>query len=146
MAKKTNVIPFETTSAQAKPFVDVVMAAKGMWDHVIEMGLATPEDLRYQFTRAARKEVAQKLAAEGMSTREIAKVTGASPSQVSRDLRESSVPNGTSSVPNGTDDDIKDATVDERLAAARAKMATDLPGLRKAVTAWWDSVYVQGRK
>lgn len=29
---------------------------------------------------------------------------------------------------------------------SKAKMATDLPGLRKAVTAWWDSVYVQGRK
>jgi phage N-6-adenine-methyltransferase len=101
MAKKSNVIPFETTSPQAKPFVDVVLAAKGMWDHVIELGLATPEDLRYQFTKAARKEAAQKLAAEGYSTREIAEVTGASQRQIARDLSE---PNGSSSEPNGSGD------------------------------------------
>jgi ParB family chromosome partitioning protein len=93
MAKKSNVLPFETASqttpaVNAKPFVNVVLAAKGMWDHVLDLGLATPAHLRYQFAKAARKEAAKKLAAQGHSTREIAEITGANHSTIVRDLKE----------------------------------------------------------
>lgn len=83
----------------AKPTIDLLLATKAIVDRDIAQGFVTPEQLRYQFTRAARKEAAQKLAAEGMSTRQIAEVTGASQRQIARDISE---PNGSNPEPNGS--------------------------------------------
>jgi predicted transcriptional regulator len=50
--------------------------------------------------RKVRKEAAKKLKEEGLTNRQIAKLTGASPQTIGRGL--AAVPNGTENVPNGT--------------------------------------------
>lgn len=68
----------------AKAYVDVVLAAKGMGDVLLGEGVITEDQVR--FTIEARKQRAKELSDKGLSTRQIAEVTGGSQTQVRRDL------------------------------------------------------------
>lgn len=74
-----------------KATIDLLQATKAIVERDLGLGFVTPERLR--FTIQARKETAKELSAKGMSTRQIAEVTGTSHTQVQRDL-EHNVPDG----------------------------------------------------
>lgn len=67
-----------------KPTLALLKATYDIVERDVGLGLITEQDMR--FTIEARKETAKRLAANGMSQRQIAKATGVSKTQVIRDL------------------------------------------------------------
>lgn len=67
-----------------KPTIDLLLATKAVVERDLAHGFITEQRLR--FTIEARKRETKKLSEQGLSTREIAKVTGASQTQVVRDI------------------------------------------------------------
>ena len=97
---------------------NVIAAVSAQVRHLVDVGLVEPDKLR--LTIEARGETAKKLAASGMSTREIAAELGVSQSSVMRDLNH----NGSNSEPERfTDrDERREAAIlgNEALAAVEA--------------------------
>lgn len=97
LAKEIDNTP---TPDVTKEMTDIILAAKRMCDRLGDEGLIDPDRIRYSImAREDRKAVAKDLAGKGMSTRQIAQVTGASQSTVARDVAE---PNDSKSEPNGS--------------------------------------------
>jgi hypothetical protein len=71
----------------------------------VEMGVVELDQIRHVLTLEARKKTAKELAAQGLSTRQIAAVTGTSQRTIARDIAEpdgsKSEPSGSKSVPGG---------------------------------------------
>lgn len=83
-----------------KEMTDVVLAAKRMFDRLGKEGLIDPDKIRYSImARDDRKAITKNLADKGLSTRQIAQVTGASQTSVVRDLAE---PKGSKAEPNAS--------------------------------------------
>lgn len=80
-----------------KADVDLLQATYNIIERDVELGLIEPTRLR--FTIEARKKAAKELAAKGMSHRQIAKVVGASHTQIRRDLSGTNVPENGTNVP-----------------------------------------------
>ena len=79
----------------AKGWAKHMLSMKEMGETLIDLGVVEVDDLQFQLTKMdakSRKEVACKLSEKGLSTREIARITGAGLATIHRDL---SVPNGT---------------------------------------------------
>jgi N6-adenosine-specific RNA methylase IME4 len=104
------------TEDLGKATIDLLQATKAIVERDLGLGFVTPERLR--FTIEARKQVAKELAAKGMSTRQIAEVTGAGKSSIARDL---TVPDGTETVPDGTPGPLEQSR--KREAALREQLA-----------------------
>src|SRR5260370_40523796 len=80
---------------QAQVTVDLLIATKAVVERDVGLGIVTENQLR--LTIEARKEKAKELKDKGLSTRQIAKVTGASQRTIARDVSE---PNGSKREPN----------------------------------------------
>jgi ParB family chromosome partitioning protein len=78
--------------------IDLLRATKAIVDRDVGLGFVTQERLRYGIVD--RKRAAAELSERGMSSREIAEITGASPSSIQRDLRESSASNDAENASN----------------------------------------------
>jgi hypothetical protein len=74
----------------SKVTADVIRAAMALAQRDVDLGLITIEQIedikRTRFAPVERKKIAEALSAQGMSNRQIAKVTGASPKTIDRDL------------------------------------------------------------
>jgi len=89
-------------------------ADKGCKDNRVTV----PKDERPDIWQAANFS-SESVAAEGLSTREIAALTGSSKSSIARDL---AVPDGTEIVPDGTDNDAESARLEpEAIAGTTAQ-------------------------
>src|SRR5260370_33029356 len=74
---------------QAQVTVDLLIATKAVVERDVGLGIVTENQLR--LTIEARKEKAKELRDKGLSTRQIAKVTGASQRTIARDVSEPNV-------------------------------------------------------
>jgi hypothetical protein len=86
---------------RSKVTADVIRAAMALAQRDVDLGLITVEQIesipRTRFAPVERKKIAEALSAQGVSHRGIAKVTGASPKTIDRDL---SASNGAKSASN----------------------------------------------
>lgn len=78
--------------SHSKETIEVVRAALALAQRDVDLGLVTLAEIeaipRTRFAPVERKKIAEALSAQGASTRQIAKVTGADQKTISRDLRE----------------------------------------------------------
>jgi N6-adenosine-specific RNA methylase IME4/Trp operon repressor len=116
----------------SKPTIDLLLATKAVVERDLRLGLVIEDQLR--FTVEARKQIARKLSDEGLSTREIAEVTGASFNTIARDLR---VSDDTESVSNDTlTKSERRAEKETALAAKQAALPTKRYGVILADPEW----------
>jgi hypothetical protein len=87
----------------SKVTADVIRAAMALAERDVDLGLITIEQIedikRTRFAPVERKKIAEALSAQGMSNRQIAKVTGATHTTINRDLGGTNVPESGTNVP-----------------------------------------------
>lgn len=105
-------------AANAKPMIALLQAAEALIDRDVALGLYERPNLR--LTVEARKQVAKDLSEQGLSNRQIAKVTGASPKTIDRDLASNDAKSASDDASPAEPDDDGDTTEDAAALAAAA--------------------------
>jgi transposase len=110
-----------TDTKITKHYADLVIAARGLGEQLINTGIVDAEQLRFTIVaKEDRKRLAPALKASGMSNREIAQQLGVTHTTINKDLAEG---NGKNLPSNGTN---LPRSEEQRAAAAAQREAADV--------------------